>query len=272
MRPAGERPASPLVPGIVGACSFVLVLALIVGGGLALRQWWPGAADPVTGGSSTPSGGAGSSGSSGGGEDGSGEGSGAALAPIDPAPECWYATDNARTSSDPAGGLRAGGLEVDTPAVFTDTYQIVALPFAVDSTTAYAEVEANWISSVTLARVRWDGATAPGYGEYPGAQAAAERMLACLLADDTIWEGTSARTVTRYEGGPVSVDGMSGFQVEADQSFTSDIVTATSASHLQITVVDTPGGPAVMMTDAADGLTDHEDGVRAARESLRRAG
>jgi hypothetical protein len=242
-------PASPAPvrrPLLLGAVAFAVVLTLIVGTTLAVlvvRDLRSGGAAAVAQTSPTPDPGAASV----------------------PAGSCPRTDPLTRSSRNPSGRLRGGGLEFALPDGFEDVSTRSYLASTDDAQAASAPVEDNWVSTLTVAALTWH----PEAG-YPGRAQAADRLLDCMLADASLWEGvTTQRTVHDRSGQDVTVDSMPGHRVDLTLAFDGPTtLTRTSATRITVVVVDTPQGPSVFAADVAVGVPEHERAAADAYESL----
>lgn len=176
---------------------------------------------------------------------------------------CWYG-DEKRTSTNPAGRLRGGGLEFEAPSGFDGRSSSSWAHFLSDPQTATAPVEQQWSSALTVGAVQWQTGI-----EYPGDETASERIFTCMASNGAAWDGhTKGRSIQDQTTEAVTVDGMDGFRTEGEIHFAEDDLELTDASRLVVIVVDTPEGPSVFLGDVAIGVTEHEEGLEAAIESL----
>lgn len=175
---------------------------------------------------------------------------------------CW-SPEPERTSSNPSGRLRGGGLQFIPPAGFDNRSTDSQVDFLDDAQTAHAPVESSWVSTLTVGRVEWQ----PGV-EYPGEEEAAERLVDCLVSNAYIWGDTSERTLHDEITEPVTIAGMSGYRHSAVVKFGQHDLTKTDSTEIVAVVVDTPEGPSAFISEVAIGVTEHEEGAEAAYDSL----
>lgn len=164
---------------------------------------------------------------------------------------CWLNPDQERTSTNPPGRIRGGGIETAVPASFSaeDTTPRY-LPAVSDATGVFAPVDTNWAAQIVVATVTWQ----PGQA-YPGAQAVAQRMLDCITGSSAPWAPTvSARHTENAGGQEVTIGGMHGYRATVTEVFDRSTLTRTSASDLVAIVLDAPGGPALFFAEVP-----HED-------------
>lgn len=175
---------------------------------------------------------------------------------------CWRPTVE-RTSQNPSGRLRGGGLEFVPPTGFDNRSSRTNLAFTTDAQMAAALVEGSWYSSMGVAKIEWQ----PGV-EYPGDKAASERLMSCLYGNGYIWEGTSQRTLHDQVTEAVTIAGMPGYRTSAVLKFGKHNFTKTDSTRIVIVVVDTPEGPSVFSSEVAIGVQEHEDAAVEAYDSL----
>jgi hypothetical protein len=244
-------PAPVRRPLVIGGVVFVVVFTLIVGSTLAVlvvRDLRAGG--PVAGAHAPASSPASSD-----------PGSGGTTA----AASCRQPGTITRSSHNPVGRLRGGGLEFAVPDGFDDVAPRSYLALADDPQAASAQVETDWVSTLTVASLAWQPAS-----DYPGPAGAADHLLDCMLADTSLWDGvTTVRTVLDRSGKEVTVDGMAGHRVDLTLAFSGETTLArTSATRITVVVVDTPQGPSVFASDVAVGVPEHERAADAAYASL----
>lgn len=244
--PGGNRGGTLLIAVV----SFVVVFLLIVGatvGYLVLR----------TGGGASPA-----------------PSSTQASTPADPATtasptptdveevRCWSPETIERTSQNPSGKLRGGGLQFIPPAIFDQRHSTPGHSFMNDIQSAQAHVEATWYSVMTVAAVQWQ----PGI-EYPGAEVASQKILNCYFSAN-IWGDTTGRQLVDEITEPVTVAGMPGYRTTATVSFATSPLELTTGTALQVVVVETPQGPSAFVSETAIGVAEHEEAAVQAYESL----
>lgn len=175
---------------------------------------------------------------------------------------CW-SPEPERTSSNPSGRLRGGGLQFIPPVGFDDRSAGTWVSFLTDTQTASAPVESTWVSALIVGKVEWQ----PGV-EYPGEEEAAERLVDCLFSNADIWGDTSERTLHDELTEPVTIAGMSGYRHRAVIKFGQHDLTKTDSTEIVAVVVDTPEGPSAFVSEVAIGVTEHEEGAEEAYASL----
>lgn len=173
---------------------------------------------------------------------------------------CWYPPDAARTSSNPSGKLRGGGLQFTPPSTFPDRRHSPNLPFAEDTAMAVAPVESTWVSTISVGAVHWQDGV-----EYPGDEAAANRLTDCFLADSSNWGDTTGRTEANRTDTAVEIDGMAGHQVTVDYQFAEGPTPSITGYSITVVVVSTPEGPSYFLSEVPVG---HEEHTAAAAEAL----
>jgi hypothetical protein len=238
-------------PLLIGGIAFAVVFLLIVGGTigyLVLR----GGGDPTSG-EDTPTTPASESAS----EDGS-------ATPTEQVEEqrCWSPDSMERSSSNPSGKLRGGGLQFIPPAIYDVRQSPRGVAFMNDTQGAFAQVEDGWHSGLAVGAVEWQ----PGI-EYPGAEVASQRIVSCYFSA-SIWGDTEGRSLDDQVTEPVTIAGLPGYRTSATVNFAKIDLEKTSATHLSVIVLDTPQGPSAFLEETAIGVTEHEEGAAAALESL----
>lgn len=248
--PGPGRGGALLIGGIAFAIVFLLIVGGTVGflvlrggggGGNAAGTTTPSASQTPSGPTTTPS---------------------QSLKPYEEGEWCWSA-DRDRTSENPPGRLRGGGLEFVPPKAYNGRGESTAWSFATDLQTATAPVEGTWASTASIGKVVWQ----TGY-EYPGAEVASQRIRDCLISTGRVWQGTSQRTVSDEFTEPVTIAGMPGYKSSAVLNFGKHQLKKTSATAIVVVVVDTPEGPSMFATDTSVGVKEHEDAADDALASL----
>jgi len=250
-RPGGGRG----MPLLIGGLAFAVVFLLIVGatvGYLVLRPG-SGGGDPTASATATTESASAST-----------EQTTEATEATSAAEEerCW-SPDQARSSKNPSGKLRGGGLEMIPPKGFDDRQDGTFANFVTDATQASAKVEGTWYSTVAVGKVEWQ----PGV-EYPGDHDAAERIFTCLVSNSSLWGDTSGRSVQDQVTEPVTVAGMSGYRTTGVLHFGQDDLEKTDGTRIMVAVISTPEGPSVYLSDVAVGVTEHEEAQNTAYGSL----
>ena len=177
------------------------------------------------------------------------------------AERCWT-PETERTSTNPSGKLRGGGLQFIPPALYTERGRPSGVSYADDLQGAQAKVEDSWYSTMFVGAVVWQ----PGI-EYPGAEEASQQIVSCFFSAP-IWGEAKGRSLDDEVTEPVTISGMSGYRTTATVNFSSSPLTLTTATRLVIVVVDTPQGPSVFGTETAVGVPEHEAAADEALESL----
>lgn len=247
-RPGGGRG----MPLLIGGLAFAVVFLLIVGatvGYLVLRPG-SGGGDPTASATATTEPASAST-----------EQATEATSAVEEE-RCW-SPDQTRSSKNPSGKLRGGGLEMIPPKGFDDRTDTTQANFVTDASRAAAKVEGTWYSTVAVGEVEWQ----PGV-EYPGDRDAAERIFACLVSNSAIWDGTSGRSVQDQVTEPVTVAGMPGYRTTGVLHFGQDTLEKTDGTRIMVAVISTPEGPSAFISDAAVGVTEHEEAQNTAYDSL----
>lgn len=249
----GGRGAALLIGGI----AFAVVFLLIVGVTVAYLLLRP----------------------SGGGGGGNAGASSSASAPVDPestsasetpsatptdvvAERCWSPEGNERTSSNPSGKLRGGGLQFIPPAVYDLRSGPQITAYSTDAQGAQARVEEGWSSTMTVGAIQWQ----PGI-EYPGAEVASQTIVDCYFSAP-VWGDTTGRSLDDEITEPVTISGMPGYRTTAIVNFTYSPMEKTSATELVVVVLETDQGPSLFVTETAVGVPEHEQAADEAYASL----
>ncbi|MDN6398976.1 MAG: hypothetical protein L0K01_00785 [Brachybacterium sp.] len=239
---------------LVGGIAFAVVFLLVVGGTvvyLVRRPGGDGPDGPPVSDSSTVT----DPGSSGATESDS-------PTPTDvEAERCWV-PEQERTSQNPSGKLRGGGLQFIPPALYEQRGTPHGIAYTTDLQGAQALVEASWYSTTFVGAVQWQ----PGI-EYPGAEVASQTIVDCFFYAN-IWGEAQGRTLDDEITTPVTIAGIPGYRTTATVNFASDPLERTDATELDIVVLETDEGPSVFGTETAVGVTEHEQAADAAYETL----
>lgn len=245
---------------VIGAVSFVAVFALIVGaavvvvavrlsGGQARGGGEPSESLSVA--TTAPS------------TDGSASSASGSATPTETASFCWRNPDRTVTTGNTQERVQSAQISVAVPEGWRPVPQS-PLTFAGDTDTIAADVEPDWISLISIGSVTWQ----TGY-EYPGAEAAAQRILDCSVSDNSQWDGgTKKRHVEDAAGAPVEIDGMRGYKVTATLVFDQTRLTTTTGSYLTVIVLDTDSGPGVYYADIARGVPAIESAGATIEQSI----
>lgn len=180
-----------------------------------------------------------------------------------PAEERCWTPEHERTSSNPSGRLRGGGLQFIPPSSFDLRDTGTWVNFLTDSQSAADFVEGSWVSTLIVGKIEWQ----PGI-EYPGEEVAAKRLVDCLYANGNIWGDTSQRSLHEELTEPVTVAGMSGYRHRAVVKFGQHNLTETDSTEIIAVVLDTPEGPSAYVSEVAVGVTEHEEAAAEAYDSL----
>lgn len=175
---------------------------------------------------------------------------------------CWSPDERGRTSSNPSGKLRGGGLQFIPPTLYDARQNPIGLSYVDDAEGAQAQVEDSWYSTMFVGAVAWQ----PGV-EYPGAEVASQQIVNCLYSAN-IWGDTKGRSLDDEVTEPVTISGMPGYRTTAVVNFAEAPMESTSATELVVVVLETAQGPSVFGTETAIGVPEHEEAADEAYESL----
>lgn len=248
----GGRGAALMIGGIAFAVVFLLIVGVTVGY-LVLRPAGGGGGSTVT--------------------------SSSASAPVDPetpspsetpsptptdveAERCWTPERSDRTSTNPSGKLRGGGLQFIPPTLYADRRPPRGVAYANDMQAAQASVTENWASTMIVGAIEWQ----PGI-EYPGAEVASQTIVNCFYSAD-IWGGTSGRSLDDEITEPVTIAGLAGYRTTATVNFAVSTMEQVTATELVVVVLETSQGPSLFVTETNVGTTEHMEAADQAYESL----
>lgn len=256
-RPAGARGSALLIGALSFAVVFLLIVSVTVGylvlrpsqggggdGGATASRTSATSTEPTADGSETAT------------------GSESATPTEVEAERCWSPPTTERTSQNPSGKLRGGGLQFIPPAVYDQRAAPSGVSFANDLQGAQARVEDSWYSTMFVGTIEWQ----PGV-EYPGAEAASQAIVSCFYSAN-IWGDTSGRSLEDEVTEPVTIAGLPGYRTTAVITFAEDDLERTDATELVVVVLETDQGPSVFGTETAVGVTEHEEAADAAYDSL----
>lgn len=247
----GGRGAALLIGGIAFAVVFLLIVGVTVGY-LVLRPGGGGGPGPTSSSSAS--------------ESVDPESTSASATPS-PTPtdveaeRCWT-PESERTSSNPSGKLRGGGLQFIPPAIYDERGSALGIAYANDVQVAYAHVQDDWYSSLFVGAVVWQ----PGI-EYPGAEVASQTLLNCFFSSSR-WDGTSGRSLDDEITEPVTISGMPGYRTTATVNFAASKMDQVTATEMVVVVLETDQGPSMFVTETNVGTTEHEEAADQAYESL----
>jgi len=178
---------------------------------------------------------------------------------------CWAPEDQGRSSTNPSGMLRGGGLQFTPPASFPDRNYSTNLHFTEDSAMAVAPAAADsdWVSTVSVGKIHWQDGI-----EYPGDEAAAERMTDCFIGSSWLWSEASGRTETNRTGTAVEIDGMDGYQITVDYTFAKGPSESITGYAITLVVVSTPEGPSVFLSEVPVDNAEQKQAVADALASV----
>lgn len=248
---SGGRGAALLIGGIAFAVVFLLIVGATVGY-LVLRP--AGGGGPAVASSS-------------------------ASAPVDPettsasetpsptptdveAERCWTPEGSERTSVNPSGKLRGGGLQFIPPTLYDQRSGPRGIAYANDLQGAQALVQDDWYSTLSVGAIEWQ----PGI-EYPGAEVASQTIVNCFFSSN-IWDGTSGRSLDDEITEPVTIAGLPGYRTTATVNFSVSEMDQVTATELVVVVLETDQGPSLFVTETNVGTTEHEEAADQAYESL----
>lgn len=161
------------------------------------------------------------------------------------------------TSPQQPGHVRGGSLQYTVPPNWDFPWTNGDLAYVTDAAGMGRHVEDDWYSVVNLARVTWPKKD----GSYPGAEKAAVTIFQCYATSaGLIGTFGDKPKVTDYRTEATTVDGTAGWIVQATYHFNAKNLASTHESIVTSLVVDTPGGPSVLISDVAG---DHPDHVKA---------
>ncbi|MGO1225487.1 MULTISPECIES: hypothetical protein [unclassified Brachybacterium] len=248
----GGRGAALLIGGIAFAVVFLLIVGATVGY-LVLRPAGGGGGSTVTSSSASTS-----------------------VAPETPstsetpsptptdveAERCWTPERSERTSTNPSGKLRGGGLQFIPPTLYAERGGPRGIAYANDLQGAQAQVTEDWTSTMVVGAIEWQ----PGI-EYPGAEVASQTIVSCYFSSD-IWGGTSGRSLDDEITEPVTIAGLPGYRTTATVNFAVSDIDEVTATELVVVVLETDQGPSLFMTETNTGTAEHMEAADQAYESL----
>src|SRR5699024_2000482 len=173
-----------------------------------------------------------------------------------------WTPEQERTSANPAAKLRGGGLQYSPPAIYDQRGRPRGIAYTNELQGAQAVVEDSWYSTTFVGKVEWQ----PGI-EYPGAEVASQTIVDCMFYAN-IWGDTQGRSLDDEITEPVTIAGIPGYRTTAVVNFASGPLERTDATELVVVVLETAQGPGVLGADAASGVSEHEEAVDEAYESL----
>lgn len=178
-----------------------------------------------------------------------------------PSAPCTVLPQGSTTPQVP-GKVRGGALEYTLPSTWTYEWTNGDLAYVSDAAGVGRHVEGNWYSVADLARVSWPKSE----GSYPGAEKAAVTIFQCYATSAGLIEEFGDKPkVTDYRSEATTVDGHGAWLVQATYHFDNGSLKTTNQSVVTSLVVDTPGGPSVLISDVA---ADHPDHVTELRQII----
>lgn len=175
---------------------------------------------------------------------------------------CWSPDSYERTSRNPSGKLRGGGLQFIPPAAYSQRSNPQGLSYMDDVQGAQGLVTGSWYSGASVGAVVWQ----PGI-EYPGAEVASQKIANCFFSA-SIWGDAKGRSFDDQITEPVTIAGLAGYRTTATVNFSSLPVEGTTATKVVVMVLETPQGPSAFITDTSVGVAEHEEASVQAYESL----
>lgn len=175
---------------------------------------------------------------------------------------CWSPEEFERTSTNPSGKLRGGGLQFIPPTVYDARSSPLGVSYANDLQGAQGRVEDSWYSTAYVGAIEWQ----PGV-EYPGAEAASKAIINCFYSAN-IWGDTKGRSLDDVVTEPVTIAAMPGYRTTGIVNFSHAPMELTSATELVVVVLETDQGPSLFITETSVGVEAHEEAADAAYESL----
>lgn len=240
---------------VIGGIAFAVVFLLVVGTTVAYLVFRPGGGGGAEAGTSPATESASVT------EAGT-DGTETSASPTEVEAERCWTPEPKRTSDNPSGKLRGGGLQYIPPAVYDQRGIPRGIAYTNDLQGAQAHVEDSWYSTTFVGKVEWQ----PGI-EYPGAEIASQTIVDCMFYAN-IWGETQGRSLDDEITEPVTIAGIPGYRTTAVVNFASDPLERTDATELVVVVLETDQGPSVFGADTAIGVTEHEEAVDEAYESL----
>lgn len=181
-----------------------------------------------------------------------------------PSTDCTVLPQASTTRQTP-GTVRGGGLAYTVPRGWTYPWGDGNLSYMTDVAGMGRNVEGSWYSVVSLGRVSWPERE----GGYPGDQKAAETIFQCYATSAGLIEFFGEKPkVTDYRSEPTTVDGTPAWIVQATYHFEQAELKTTDQSVVTAIVVQTPGGPSALVSDAAADQPDHVADLEAIIASL----
>lgn len=256
--PTGTGPAGGGGRGmllLIGGVAFALVFLLIVGGTVGFLILRPSSSpEPTT----SPS----TSATTASGGEVTATPSGSTDQDVT-AERCWMPDSAGRTSTNPSGRLRGGGLEFIPPSAATERNTVLR-HFQTDVQAAGAPVPntPGWTTALSVGLVSWQDGV-----EYPGNQTAAETIFDCFSSNGNNWGDATGRSVSDQTTEPVTIAGMPGYRTQGTLEFSTSPYDF-DAVGIMVVVLDTDQGPSVFMADWPVGIEGHDAIVEEAYGSL----
>lgn len=175
---------------------------------------------------------------------------------------CWSPEQSDRTSTNPSGKLRGGGLQFIPPTLYDQRGAPRGIAYANDLQGAQALVQDDWYSTMIVGAIEWQ----PGI-EYPGAEAASQMITNCMFSSN-VWDGTTGRSLDDLITEPVTISGMPGYRTTATVNFAGSTMDQVTATELVVVALETDQGPSLFITETNIGTAAHEEAADQAYESL----
>ncbi|MBP2381900.1 hypothetical protein [Brachybacterium sacelli] len=172
-----------------------------------------------------------------------------------PTTECTMPSDNASAEPADPGTIRGGDLQYTIPESWQFAWGPSSLPYLTEVDAQARNVEGNWYSVVNLGKVTWP----EDEGGYPGTENAAVALFQCYATTSGVIDYFGEEPqVTDYRSEARTIDGQSGWIVQATYHFEDpETLATTQASVVTSIVVDGPDGPSALVSDVAADQPEH---------------
>ncbi|MDO5661634.1 MAG: hypothetical protein Q4G40_02975 [Brachybacterium sp.] len=166
-------------------------------------------------------------------------------------------------SPQPSGKIRGGNLQFTIPNGWDVPWGNGNLAYMTDANGIGRNVEGYWYSVVNVGAVSWPD---DEDGGYPGTESAAVAIFQCYATSAGVIEFFGEEPdITDYRSEAITVDGESGWIVQATYHFEEDQLQTSNSSVVTAIVVETPDGPSALASDVA---ADHEDHVQGLEDMI----